>query len=87
MSNGDKSIPYRLTDKAVIRARLNTDREWSLYALADLDDALFEHCDWWMLADGLAFARIFGRTQFVLYFQHDLIKRTQLALYSNLLSS
>jgi ribosomal protein S18 acetylase RimI-like enzyme len=37
-----------------IRARLNREREWSLYALADLDDGLFEQCDWWGWKDGLA---------------------------------
>jgi ribosomal protein S18 acetylase RimI-like enzyme len=54
MSNADKTIPYRVTDKSEIRDHLNIDREWSLYALADLDDGMFEHCDWWALADGLA---------------------------------
>ena len=54
MSNADKTLPYRLTDKSAIRTVLNTDREWSLFALADLDDGMFEHCDWWALADGLA---------------------------------
>jgi ribosomal protein S18 acetylase RimI-like enzyme len=44
----------RLTDKAEIRRRLNADREWSLYALADLDDDLFPHCDWWGFGDALA---------------------------------
>ncbi|HMC59744.1 MAG TPA: GNAT family N-acetyltransferase, partial [Candidatus Solibacter sp.] len=44
----------RLADKAEIRRRLNQDREWSLYALADLDDGLFEHCDWLGCGDGLA---------------------------------
>jgi ribosomal protein S18 acetylase RimI-like enzyme len=43
-----------LSDKAEIRRRLNQDREWSLYALADLDDGLFEHCDWLGCGDGLA---------------------------------
>ena len=53
-------IPYPLTDKREIRRRLNSDREWSLYALADLDEGMFEHCDWWGvdatsdLSDGLA---------------------------------
>ena len=46
--------PDRLTDKTEIRRRLNTGREWSLYALADLDDGMFELCDWWGLGDGLA---------------------------------
>ncbi len=40
-------MPRRLTDKSEIRRLLNTDREWSLYALADLEDGMFEHCDWW----------------------------------------
>jgi hypothetical protein len=35
-----------VTDKAEIRRRLETHREWSLYALADLDEGMFEHCDW-----------------------------------------
>ena len=54
MVNFDDPMPYRLTDKSDIRMRLNTDRQWSLYALADLDDEMFAHCDWWGLADGLA---------------------------------
>jgi ribosomal protein S18 acetylase RimI-like enzyme len=45
---------HRLTDKSEIRARLDNDREWCLYALADLDDGMFEHCDWWVHEDGLA---------------------------------
>jgi ribosomal protein S18 acetylase RimI-like enzyme len=48
----------RLTDKSEIRRRLNLDREWSLYALADLDDGMFEHCDW--LASGDSLALVFG---------------------------
>ncbi|MBM3775528.1 MAG: GNAT family N-acetyltransferase [Acidobacteria bacterium] len=47
-------MPPRLTDKSEIRRRLNTDREWSLYALADLDDGMFEQSDWYSLADSLA---------------------------------
>lgn len=43
-----------LADKAEIRRRLNLDRPWSLYALADLDDGLFEHCDWFASGDALA---------------------------------
>jgi ribosomal protein S18 acetylase RimI-like enzyme len=54
MSDADKIILYRLTDKLEIRRHLNFDREWSLYALADLDDGMFEHCDWWGLPGGLA---------------------------------
>lgn len=37
----------QLTDHAEIRRRLDADREWSLYALADLDRGIFEHCQWW----------------------------------------
>ena len=44
----------RLNDKSEIRRLLNTDREWSLYALADLDDGMFQHCDWWGHGDSLA---------------------------------
>jgi ribosomal protein S18 acetylase RimI-like enzyme len=47
-------MEHRLIDKSEIRRRLNMDREWSLYALADLDDGMFEHCDWWALGDSLA---------------------------------
>jgi hypothetical protein len=54
MSSADKANPHRLTDKSEIRSLLNSDREWSLYALADLDEGMFEHCDWWTLAGGLA---------------------------------
>ena len=45
---------HRLTDRSAIRQRLNADREWCLYALADLDEGLFEHCDWWINGDNLA---------------------------------
>jgi ribosomal protein S18 acetylase RimI-like enzyme len=54
MNQTGKRIPYPLTDKSEIRSRLNLDREWSLYALADLDDAMFQHCRWWALDDSLA---------------------------------
>ena len=47
-------IPYRLTEKSEIRRRLSLDREWSLYALADLDDELFQYCRWWSLGESLA---------------------------------
>ncbi len=47
-------MPRPLTDKSEIRRLLNTDRQWSLYALADLDDGMFEHCDWWGHDDALA---------------------------------
>jgi len=46
-------MPRRLTGKSEIRRLLNTDRDWSLYALADLDDGMFEQCDWWAHRDGL----------------------------------
>jgi ribosomal protein S18 acetylase RimI-like enzyme len=51
-------LEHRLTDKSEIRRRLNLDRDWSLYALADLDDGRVEHCDWWALGDSLAL--VFG---------------------------
>ncbi|MEZ5352629.1 MAG: GNAT family N-acetyltransferase [Bryobacteraceae bacterium] len=43
-----------LTDKQTIRRLLETDRNWALYALADLDDALFVHCQWWGCGNALA---------------------------------
>jgi len=49
-----KEAVRRLTEKDEIRRRLNAERDWSLYALADLDDGLFELCDWWGAGDGLA---------------------------------
>jgi len=54
MPETEKIHPYRITDKLEIRRRLNIDREWSLFALADLDDGMFEHCNWWALPGGLA---------------------------------
>jgi ribosomal protein S18 acetylase RimI-like enzyme len=60
--------PLRLADKVEIRRMLNTDRDWSLFALADLDDGLFEHCDWWTLPGALVlvFRAISIRPIFVL---------------------
>ncbi len=46
--------PMRVTDKSEIRRLLNQDREWSLYALADLDEGMFEQCEWYAAAGGLA---------------------------------
>jgi len=54
MNQTGNRIPYPLTDKIEIRRRLNIDRDWSLYALADLDDGMFEHCRWWALDDSVA---------------------------------
>ena len=60
--------PRPTTNKAEIRRLLNRDRDWSLYALADLDDGMFEHCDWLALGDSLAlvFRAIAIRPIFVL---------------------
>lgn len=44
----------KLTEKNRIRTLLNREREWALYALADLDDGMFEQCEWWAAGDGLA---------------------------------
>jgi ribosomal protein S18 acetylase RimI-like enzyme len=44
----------RLTNKAEIRRRLLANPDWSLYALADLDEALFPECDWYGAGEGLA---------------------------------
>jgi ribosomal protein S18 acetylase RimI-like enzyme len=53
MPSGGNTL-VRITDKRAIRRCLNADREWSLYALADLDDGMFEQCDWWSNGHGLA---------------------------------
>jgi GNAT superfamily N-acetyltransferase len=37
----------RLTDRRQIRAILETDRPWAVYALADLEPGLFEHAQWY----------------------------------------
>lgn len=37
----------QLSDRNEIRRILETDREWSAYALADLDPGFFEHCNWY----------------------------------------
>jgi GNAT superfamily N-acetyltransferase len=36
----------RLTGRNVIRARLQADPVWAVYALADLDPGAFEHAEW-----------------------------------------
>lgn len=48
------TVVRRLTVKTEIRERLRADRTWAVYALADLDDDLFEHCRWWGCGAGLA---------------------------------
>jgi ribosomal protein S18 acetylase RimI-like enzyme len=58
MPDQDRPLPRSLTDKAEIRHHLERDREWSLYALADLDDGVFERCAWWALPDAVAL--VFG---------------------------
>ena len=40
--------------KDELRRRLNADRVWSIYALADLDPGLFEQCEWNIAGDGLS---------------------------------
>lgn len=44
---------HRLTDRATIRRRLENEREWALYALADLDPGLFAQCEWHACGDAL----------------------------------
>lgn len=44
----------RMTERGAIRRLLDRDRVWALYALADLDDGLFEQCAWWTCGDALA---------------------------------
>ena len=42
----------RIFDKGAIRAILETDRPWAVYALGDLAPGFFEHCEWFAPADG-----------------------------------
>ena len=59
-----------LTDRAEIRLLLERDRIWAAYALGDLDDGMFEQCEWF--AAGAALAMIFkGLSFFPLYSQGD----------------
>src|SRR5712692_6734194 len=43
-----------LTNRAEIRSLLERDCPWALYALGDLDDGMFEQCEWYTAADTLA---------------------------------
>jgi GNAT superfamily N-acetyltransferase len=42
----------RHSDPAAIRAILETDRRWAVYALGDLRPGYFEDCTWFVPADG-----------------------------------
>ncbi len=42
----------RIHDRDAIRAILNADRRWSLYALGDLAAGYFEHSEWYVPSDG-----------------------------------
>ena len=71
-----KAILNRVTrtaDRDQIRRILNTDRVWSIYALADLDPHLFDLCEWWIEGDALAlvFTGIAIRPIFVIGPKHD----------------
>ena len=46
--------PFTTTDRSVIRAILNRDRIWSVYALGDLQPGFFEHCEWTIQGGSLA---------------------------------
>jgi GNAT superfamily N-acetyltransferase len=47
-----------LTDRSIIRALLETDRPWALYALGDLAPGLFEECTWYR-SNGPALALLY----------------------------
>ena len=44
----------QLTDRAEIKAWLERDRRWAIYALGDLADGMFEQCEWYTAGDSLA---------------------------------
>jgi len=50
----NRSRVTRRDRKPDIRRVLNPARAWALYALADLDDGMWEQCEWWGAGDGLA---------------------------------
>ena len=43
-----------LTDRSEIQSLLERDRIWAAYALGDLDDGMFEQCEWYTAGDTLA---------------------------------
>jgi ribosomal protein S18 acetylase RimI-like enzyme len=43
----------RVTDPSTIRALLETDRSWSIYALGDLPPVRFSRCSWFRAAGGV----------------------------------
>ncbi len=45
-SEGRRVEVCRITDRAEIRAILETDRRWAVYALGDLAPGFFEHSEW-----------------------------------------
>jgi GNAT superfamily N-acetyltransferase len=47
-------VVRREHDKTAIARVLDADPHWALYALADLDDGLFQRCEWWTSGQGLA---------------------------------
>jgi ribosomal protein S18 acetylase RimI-like enzyme len=66
-------------NKNEIRRLLLTNKPWSLYPLADLDDDLFPHCEWFALPNALAmvFKSIAIRPIFVLGNAEDTRKLLQ----------
>ncbi len=50
----------RVTELDQIRAILNRDRNWCVYALGDLAPELFKHCRWYAVPDGSALVLIYG---------------------------
>jgi ribosomal protein S18 acetylase RimI-like enzyme len=49
-----------ISDANAIRARLNQDRAWSVYALGDLAPSLFQHTRWHAADGGTALLLLFG---------------------------
>lgn len=45
---------WRERNRSALRRVLERERAWALYALADLDDGLFEQCEWYRSGEGLA---------------------------------
>ncbi|MBI5876689.1 MAG: GNAT family N-acetyltransferase [Chloroflexi bacterium] len=47
------SVVHRLTTRGEIRPWLERERPWAIYALGDLEDGMFELCEWYAARDAL----------------------------------
>src|SRR3954471_23510853 len=60
----------QLTDTADIRARLETDRLWSAFSLADLDEPFAQHATWFGPAGGDSLLLVYAAFEPPIVFLH-----------------